>query len=40
MGLTEVVRHCRGGGAAVARRVSNGDDAFRWPTVTGTVPED
>jgi hypothetical protein len=34
MGLTEVARHRRGGGAAVVRRVSGGDDASLWPTVT------
>jgi hypothetical protein len=32
MGLTEVAWHRRGGGAAVTRLVSGGDDASLWPT--------
>jgi hypothetical protein len=34
MGLTEVARHRRGGGAAAARWVFGSDDASLWPTVT------
>jgi hypothetical protein len=34
MGLTDVVRHRRGGRAVAARRVSGGNDASRWPTAT------
>jgi hypothetical protein len=34
MGLTEVARHRRGGGAVVAQWVSGGDDASLRPTAT------
>jgi hypothetical protein len=34
MGLTEVACHHRGGGAAVARRFFDGDDASLRPTTT------
>jgi hypothetical protein len=34
MGLTEVARHRRGGGAAATQWVSDGDDAFLRPTTT------
>jgi hypothetical protein len=36
MGLTKVVWHRRGGGAAATRRVFDGNDASLWPTASQT----